>query len=106
MSEPRRRPQINFQVEEAMKLMYEEAKEQGHWVTRFCAAGFLLMVENPRLRHQAIQRLRDWEAQYADASVEQVRAFVDGAANAMQLPAPDSPPGPKARPPKKGPKRP
>jgi hypothetical protein len=102
MSEPRRRPQINFQVEDAMKRMYEEAKQQGHWVTRFCAAGFLLMIENPRLRLQAIQRLRDWELEYATATPEQIRAFVEGAATAMQLPPPDTSPAPKARKPKKG----
>ena len=44
---PERRPQINFQVDETMKALYTEARQQGHWVTRFCAAGFLLMVEEP-----------------------------------------------------------
>ena len=92
----KRRPQINFQVDDAMKTVYDEAKAQGHWVTRFCAAGFLLMVENPRLRLQAIQRLRDWEAEYSHAGVDQIRRFVEGAANAMQPPSPDTKPKPKA----------
>lgn len=106
MPRARRRPQINFQVEDAMKVMYEEAKEQGHWVTRFCAAGLLLMVENPRLRLQAIQRLREWEAEFVDADADQIRTFVAGAASAMQLAPPDIPPARKARRPKRKPKRP
>ncbi|MGE3181782.1 MAG: hypothetical protein AB7N71_09135 [Phycisphaerae bacterium] len=106
MARAQRRPQINFQVEEVMKNMYEEAKAQGHWVTRFCAAGFLLMIENPRLRLQAIQRLREWEAEFADADDGEIRAFVEGAASALGRPAPDNPPARKARAGKKKAKRP
>lgn len=106
MARAKRRPQINFQVDEAMKSMYEEAKEQGHWVTRFCAAGFLLMIENPRLRLQAIQRLREWEAEFAAADDDEIRAFVEGAANALGRPLPDNPPTRKARGGKKRAKRP
>ncbi len=80
----RRKPQINFQVDSAMKMLYEEAKISGHWVTRFCAAGLLLMVEDPAIRVRALNRLRDWEAQYADATEEQIRAFVQGAQDALQ----------------------
>lgn len=87
-----RKPQINFQVEAAMKLLYDEAKAGGHWVTRLCAAGFLLMVEDARLRQRALQRLREWEARYGEASAEQVRAFVQGAQDALQAPAPGSRP--------------
>jgi hypothetical protein len=79
-----RKPQINFQVEEPLKLLYDEAKESGHWVTRFCAAGLLLMVEDARVRRRAINRLRDWEAEYADATPRQIRDFVQGAQEAMQ----------------------
>ncbi len=93
-----RRPQINFQVDRALKRLYEETKAQGHWVTRFCAAGFLLMVENPAVRAQAISRLRDWEAEYASASPKEIRAFVEGAQAAMQRGLQDSPPGRPARP--------
>ena len=82
-----RKPQINFQVERAMKVLYEEAKATGHWVTRFCAAGFLLLIEDPTLRLQALNRLREWETQFADASDDDVRAFVQGAAAALQTPA-------------------
>ncbi|TWT39980.1 hypothetical protein RAS1_43700 [Phycisphaerae bacterium RAS1] len=97
----KRRPQINFQVDEAMKMLYEEARAQGHWVTRFCAAGFLAVVEDPALRHRAIQRLRDWEAQFEHASPKQIRAFVEGAAAAMQAPAQGNRPARKAPPPRK-----
>jgi hypothetical protein len=93
---PERRPQINFQVDEAMKLLYEEAKISGHWVTRFCAAGLLLMVEDPRQRVRALNRLRDWESEYADARPEQIRAFVQAAEAALQRGTPETRPAPKA----------
>jgi len=79
-----RRPQINFQVDHAMKLLYEEAKACGHWVTRFCAAGLLMLIENPHLRRDALSRLRDWEDEFADASEAKVRTFVQGCEDAMQ----------------------
>lgn len=79
----KRKPQINFQVDESMKLLYEEAKAAGHWVTRFCAAGFLLMVEDSEQRARAISRLRDWEVEYADSTPEKIRDFVEGARDAM-----------------------
>lgn len=93
----KRRPQINFQVDDSMKVLYEEAKFNGHWVARFCAAGLLLMVEDPAARVKALNRLRDWELEYADASVEEVRTFVQNAQDAMQAPAPRSTRGRKAR---------
>ena len=80
---PARRPQINFQVDHNMKTLYEEAKACGHWVTRFCAAGLLLMVEDPQVRLRALNRLRDWEAEYADADAAEIRDFVQGAQAAM-----------------------
>lgn len=101
----KRKPQINFQVEEPMKVLYEEAHMWGHWVTRFCAAGLLLMVEDPVLRRRALNRLREWEAQYAGASPEEIRAFVQGAETAMQRGARGSRPAPKARPARKPAKR-
>ncbi len=101
----RRRPQINFQVDPAMKLLYEEARISGHWVTRLCAAGFLLMVEDASARQQALARLRDWEADYDDASPEQIRDFVSGAQAALQAPARGSRPTRKAPRVKKKPKR-
>ncbi len=55
----KRKPQINFQVEPAMKLLYEEVKLSGSWVTRLCAAGFLLMVESAEQRAAAMRRLRE-----------------------------------------------
>lgn len=79
-----RRPQINFQVEPAMKLLYEEAKNSGHWVTRFCAAGLLLMVEDPVVRMRALNRLRDWLDEYEEADADEIRDFVQGAQAAMQ----------------------
>ena len=100
-----RRPQINFQVDEAMKLLYEEAKAQGHWVTRFCAAGFLLLVEDARARARAISRLREWEAEFERASPRQIRAFVEGAQAALERGAPSNRPGRPARPAKKKAKR-
>jgi hypothetical protein len=79
-----RKPQINFQVEQPMKTLYEQAKESGHGVTRLCAAGLLLMIEDAQLRLRAINRLRDWEAEFDDASPEQIRAFVQGAKGALR----------------------
>ncbi|MFO0840659.1 MAG: hypothetical protein U1D55_19285 [Phycisphaerae bacterium] len=92
-----RLPQINFQVQQCMKTLYEEAKANGHWVTRLCAAGLLLMIEEPQARQRALIRLRDWELDYADASEEQVRAFVLGAERAMRSGARGSRPGRAAR---------
>lgn len=96
-----RLPQINFQVQDCMKALYDEARESGHWVTRFCAAGLLLMVEHPELRMKALNRLRDWEAEYEGASANEIRAFVQGAEAAMRGGARGSRPAPKARPAKK-----
>src|SRR5262245_19980737 len=79
-----RRPQINFQVDESMKLMYEEAKACGHWVTRFCAAGLLMLVDNPQLRRDALSRLRDWEDEYANADEGKIRTFVQSCEDTMQ----------------------
>ncbi len=92
-----RLPQINFQVQPAMKTLYEEAKVDGHGVTRLCAAGLLLMIEDPQARQRAVARLRDWEIEYEAASAEQLRAFVRGARVAMKSAAPKSPPDRKAR---------
>ena len=92
-----RRPQINFQVDESMKTLYTESKTYGHWVTRLCAAGFLLMVEDPAIRMRALNRLREWEVEYADADLDEIRAFVQGAQAAMRAAPPKSRPVPKAR---------
>lgn len=80
----KRKPQINFQVDEPMKLMYEEARISGHWVTRFCAAGLLLMIEDPRTRVRALSRLREWEADYEGASDDEIRDFVQAADGALR----------------------
>ena len=80
----RRKPQINFQVDEPLKHLYDEAKAAGHWVSRFCAAGLLMMVEDSTARAKAISRLRDWEVDFADADAETVRGFVEGARVAMR----------------------
>ncbi len=98
---PARKPQINFQVDEPMKLLYDEAKISGHLVTRLCAAGLLMLVEDPALRLKALNRLRDWEQQYADASPEQIRAFVQDAQLALQRGARAGRPAPPARPARK-----
>ncbi len=100
-----RRPQINFQVDPPMKLLYEEARMWGHWVTRFCAAGLLLMVEDARIRARALNRLREWEVQYEGASPEDIRAFVQGTETALQRGTPGGRKAPKARPGPKKPKR-
>jgi hypothetical protein len=75
----KRKPQINFQVETPLKLLYDEAREQGHWVPRFCAAGLLLLVEDPQIRARAISRLREWETEFADAGATDIRAFIENA---------------------------
>ena len=87
---PRRRPQINFQVDPSMKLLYDEAYAEGHWVTRLCAAGLLLMIEDPAARQRAITRLREWEAKYEDASADKIRSFVQQCAGTLQARAPKS----------------
>ncbi len=102
---PARRPQINFQVDRPMKLLYEDARLSGHWVTRFCAAGLLVMVEDPVIRRRALNRLRDWEVEYADATADDIRAFVQGAEAAMRRGARGSRPARKARPKRKTAKR-
>ena len=81
----KRKPQINFQVEPGMKLLYEEAQACGHRTSRLCAAGFLLMVEDSRVRHRALRRLRQWEDKYAEAPPKKVSAF-GGRAQASSLP--------------------
>lgn len=93
---PDRKPQINFQVEPCMKMLYEEAREAGHWVTRLCAAGLLLMIENQSLRTAAVNRLREWEEEYDRASAAEVRAFVAGARSALRPRARGSAPKKKA----------
>ncbi len=75
----KRKPQINFQVPECLKMLYDESKASGHWVSRFCAAGLLLMVEDPVVRQAAVNRLRDWEEEYEDATQDEVRKFVQEA---------------------------
>ena len=70
-----RKPQINFQVEPALKMLYEEVRAWGYRPTRLCAAGFLLMVEDPRVRRRGLARLRHWEADQAGASSEAIREF-------------------------------
>lgn len=100
-----RKPQINFQVDPSLKTLYEEAKASGFSVTRLCAAGMLLLVSDPVARRNALNLLRDWEDEYGDASVEQIRAFVEGAQHALKPASRDSRPGPKARPARKKAKR-
>ncbi len=78
-----RKPQINFQVEPPLKMLYDEAKVYGHGVARFCAAGLLLMIENPGVRNDAFSRLREWEAQHAESTAEDIHEFVQGVHAAM-----------------------
>ncbi|MCA9244873.1 MAG: hypothetical protein KDA32_13020 [Phycisphaerales bacterium] len=100
-----RRPQINFQVEPALKTLYEQARESGHWVARLCAAGLLLMVEDDAARLRALNRLRDWEVEYEGASEREIRDFVQGAASAMRRGARGSRPSRSTRPVRKKAKR-
>ncbi len=102
---PKRKPQINFQVDEPLKHLYDEAKAAGHWVSRFCAAGLLMMVEDANARARAINRLRDWEVDYAGADAETVRYFVEGARSAMRRGARGSRPTRTTRRPQKKAKR-
>ena len=101
-----RKPQINFQVDRPLKMLYDEAKASGHWVSRFCAAGLLLMIEDPVMRHRAFNRLREWEAEYADSDEDDIRAFVEGVHNAMLSATPGKRPAPQARRGKRKAKRP
>lgn len=84
---PKRKPQINFQVENNMKMLYDEAKVQGHWVTRLCAAGLLMMIEDAAVRARALSRLRDWEAEFDKASPAEIREFVEAAGAEMRAAA-------------------
>jgi hypothetical protein len=102
---PTRKPQINFQVDPPMKALYEEAKLAGNLVTRFCAAGLLLLIEEPAIRVRALNRLREWEEEYADATPDEVRDFVEGLQTALSPPAPRTPRGRKAPKAKKKAKR-
>jgi len=101
----KRKPQINFQVGNAMKVLYEEAKLAGHFVTRFCAAGLLLLIEDPQQRTRALDRLRDWEAEYGYASAREIRAFVQGVQGALRGGARGSRPARPARPVRKAARR-
>lgn len=92
----RRKPQINFQVENNMKMLYDEAKAHGHWVTRLCAAGLLLMIEDGVSRNRALSRLRDWEAEYDAATEAEIRTFVEGAGAEMRAAARGSAPARKS----------
>lgn len=100
-----RKPQINFQVEPALKILYEQARASGHWVTRLCSAGLLLMVEDADARLRALNRLRDWESEYAEASEDEILDFVQGAASAMRRGARGSRPVRTTRPARKKAKR-
>jgi len=101
----KRKPQINFQVEEPMKILYDEAKLSGHRATLLCAAGLLLMVEEPELRTRALNRLREWEAEYDAASPEEIRVFVQGAQGALRRGARGNRRGRKAPPSRKAARR-
>lgn len=102
---PERKPQINFQVEESLKTLYEEAKAAGFSVTRLCAAGLLLLVHDGDVRARAINLLREWEAEYSDASPDEIREFVEAATLAVQRGPRGGLPARKARPGKRGAKR-
>lgn len=95
---PTRKPQINFQVDEPLKLLYLEAKRSGLSVTRLCAAGLLLMLEDAGARARAIERLIEWEEEYTVASPEQIRAFFRSLQHAFEGGSPGSRPEPRARP--------
>lgn len=78
-----RKPQINFQVEKPLKLLYDEAKYSGYYVARLCAAGLLLMVEDARARRRALARLRRWEEEFEAADTEDIQEFISGLEAAM-----------------------
>lgn len=94
---PTRKPQINFQVDEPLKLLYLEAKRSGLSVTRLCTAGLLLMLEDAAARARAVARLIEWEEQYTVASPEQIRAFFRSLQRAFEGGPPGMPPEPRAR---------
>lgn len=101
----KRKAQINFQVDDGLKLLYEEAKHLGLSPTRLCAAGLLLLIEQPRLRVEATSRLRAWEQEYADASPSRVRRFVEELEAAFAAAVQESQPARPARRPARGPAR-
>ena len=103
---PDRKPQINFQVDQSLKTLYEEAKAAGFSVTRLCAAGLLLLVHDADVRARGINLLREWEAEYSDASEDEIRTFVEEATLAVQRSARGSLPARKSRAAKKVVKRP
>ena len=94
---PTRKPQINFQVDSNMKALYREAKQSGYGVTRLCAAGFLMMVEEPATRVRALNRLREWEEEFESAAPDDIREFVQAAQGVLENAAPATRPKRKAR---------
>lgn len=56
-----RKAQVNFLVDARLKMVYDRAKRLGHRVSRYCAAGLLLLLEDTDLRDRAMQRLVEWE---------------------------------------------
>lgn len=74
---PSRKPQINFQVQPGMKLLYDEVQASGQRATRLCAAGLLLLIEDSQVRTRAMRRLRAWEDTYANATPDEIRTLVE-----------------------------
>mgnify|MGYP000196765681 CR=1 FL=1 len=56
-----RKAQVNFMVDARLKALYEHGKRLGHRVSRYCAAGLLLLLEDAKVRDHAMQRLVQWE---------------------------------------------
>ncbi len=94
-----RKPQINFQVEPPLKVLYDVARQAGGYnVTRLCAAGLLYLLEHPDVQNRALNRLAEFYRDYEASDSEQMRAFVQGAKDALQRATPGSRPRPKAGP--------
>jgi hypothetical protein len=99
LSPAERKPQINFQVEAPLKSLYDVARRAGGYnVTRLCAAGLLYLLENPAVQSEALNRLGEFYRDYDRADPEQLRAFVQGAKDALRRAAPGSRPKPRPAP--------
>jgi len=77
-----KKPQINLQVPESVKMAYDAASDIGGLdKKRLGAAGFIFLLENPHARQAALDRLVAWEqGEGTPQSQAEVQKFVRGLA--------------------------
>lgn len=84
-----KKKEISFQVVDDLKQIYDIVGETGALKgTRLCAAGFLLVLENPAVRHHALRRLGEFErGEQSPSGEDDVRAYVESASHPEEVPA-------------------